>query len=133
MNERQEKLLNYLLKHDGYVSKEDICEALWELYPRYAEKSSDHTSGVFTRLSKDVRDLNNDFECKYIILSNQSGYKLAREQWQAKSYIGKSFARATRIYKRSRAMAEKVGLNMQVQMHDDGSLEVIEVFPDADH
>lgn len=115
MNLRQKRLYEYLLKQRGdfYISKEQICNDLFEEYPRHLEVNSEHNSNTFNILRHDVREINLS-DADKIIVSSRFGYKIGNEE-ESKKYIDSRFKTALRML--------KVTWNLKKKFQDNGQIK----------
>ena len=64
LTDRQKSLYEYLLNKSTttseFITKEDICKDLSELYPRHEEKTIEHNSSVFHWIRNDVARINDE-------------------------------------------------------------------------
>lgn len=119
MKYRQKRLYEFLLMNatDHFISKEQICNDLKDLYKRYDEKSSEHNSVAFNQIRNDVRFINKS-DVEKIIVSNKHGYKVATHD-EAVKFINCRFRRDLSSLKRSWKMQRKVEKNNQSILEDE--------------
>lgn len=126
LNERQKSLYKFLIDKattNEFISKEEICTSLSELYPRNEEKTNEHASSSFSRIRKDVRTINGSDAYK-IIVSNHKGYKVANEQ-EAIDYLDRRFKRDLQSLKINWNLRKKIGRDGQLTaISDDKWMEV---------
>ena len=129
LNERQKRLYKFLLDKsttNEYISKEEICTNLKELYPRNEEKTNEHSSSAFALIRKDVRAINSSDAYK-IVISSKKGYKIATEP-EAINYIERRFKRDLKSLKVNWNLKSKIGLNHQLTIKGDEVYKEIQTF-----
>lgn len=129
LNERQKSLYKFLIDKattNEFISKEEICTSLQELYPRNEEKTNEHASSSFSRIRKDVRTINGSDAYK-IIVSNHKGYKVANEQ-EAIDYLDRRFKRDLKSLKINWNLRNKINRNGQLTVTRDDFLNEIQTF-----
>lgn len=129
LNERQKRLYQFLLENsetNKFISKEEICTNLQELYPRHNENSTEHSSRAFALIRRDVRAINSSDVYK-IIASNKQGYKIATKA-EALAYVDKRFARDLKSLKLNWNLRNKLQRNGQIQIVGDDLYKEIRTF-----
>ena len=129
LNERQKRLYKFLLDKSAtneYISKEAICTALEELYPRNEEKTNEHSSAAFAMIRRDIRAINGSDAYK-IVASNKKGYKIATEK-EAQEYVDRRFKRDLSSLKINWNLKNKLARNGQVQIKGDDLYKEIKTF-----
>ena len=127
LNNRQKALYDFLYTSSEtspnyYFSKEELCVALHDFYPRHLESSSEHNSRSFCMLRKDVRTINFS-DVEKIIVSNKTGYKLATKE-EAEIYLKRKLKSSLVALKLYWKLKHKAELNRQL----DINLHEIETF-----
>lgn len=113
LNERQLALLNVLERMgDNYVYQIDIARALPQYYS-YSNEKAFHDSPARFTMTKDIREINKNYNCPKIILSNANGIKLANKN-EFKNAMQQEFGMIFRKLVRARIKKEKGGLNGQM-------------------
>lgn len=130
MNERQKRLLEFLKAGDPgrYISKEEICNSLKELYPRNLENTTEHNSTAFSCLREDIKTLRESYDCEYVIISSSRGYKVARNASEKNDYLERYQKKALRMLKRYWNLTDKASKNYQLKFDDEGNVEMLEVY-----
>lgn len=123
LTDRQKSLYEYLLNKSTttseFITKEDICKDLSELYPRHEEKTIEHNSSVFHWIRNDVARINDEPAGEYMIIaSNRTGYKIATKE-EAARYIQRRFKSHFKALKRTWALEKKAGLDGQVKLGEE--------------
>jgi len=117
LTERQKSLYEYLLEKStttsDFITKEEICKDLSELYPRHTEKNSEHNSSAYHWIRNDVARINDEDECM-IIAANRIGYKIANKE-EAERYIKRRFNAHFKALKRTWGLQKKAGLDGQMR------------------
>ena len=129
LNERQKRLYQFLLENsetNKFISKEEICTNLQELYPRHNENSTEHSSRAFALIRRDVRAINSSDVYK-IVASNNKGYKIASKK-EALNYVNRRFARDLRSLKINWNLKQKLERNGQIQIVGDDLYQEIKTF-----
>lgn len=135
MMERQEKLLEFLKAGDPgrYISKEEICNSLPELYPRYEENSTEHNSTTYSNIRKDIKQLRESYKNSVVIISNKNGYKLASNSEEKEEYLNRYLAKTLRMLKRYWKITNKAADNYQLKFDEQGNVKLVEVYSDQNH
>lgn len=133
INERQQTLLSYLITREEFTTKEQISKDLEKFYGNPLEGcKNEHTSPIYTKLSKDVRALNEAQEVPYMVQSSSEGYKVVINYTEADKLINRTFSEAFRKLKRAWGLTKKTSVNYQLKLKDDGELELVKTFPVED-
>jgi hypothetical protein len=132
LTSRQWKLHNYLLhsSKDTYISKEIICEALYQEYPRHLELLngvSQHNSSVFADLRKDFRAINRSEITQHLFVSSKYGYKVANEN-EAAYYIQHKYNNTLKTLKLISNMKNKISKDGQTRLVFNTESYIIEAF-----
>lgn len=115
ITERRKNLYEFLIDKahtNEFISKEEICRSLSELYPRHLENSNEHSSYAYAQIRNDVRELNRS-DVEYIIVSNPKGYKIANKE-EAIAFIKSRFKRDLSSLKIDWNLQRKVGMDGQM-------------------
>ena len=129
LNERQKRLYKFLIDNSTtnyFISKEEICTNLQELYPRHLEKTNEHSSCAYALIRKDIRAINSSDAYK-IVASNNKGYKIASRK-EALNYVNRRFARDLRSLKINWNLKQKLERNGQIQIVGDDLYQEIKTF-----
>lgn len=118
MNDRQKKLIAYLLDRDGFTSQDQIAEDLSD-YSLLKDKRT---------LRRDVREINSG-EFTKLIISNANGYKIATKE-EAQEYLDRKQKTALRMLKLYSTMRDKLGKDGQTKVNNAG--QIIELKPTCD-
>lgn len=129
LNNRQKGLYKYLLTKStstsDFISKEEICKDLEQLYPRSSEKRNEHNSTIYSWIRADIKAINDQPEGDYkIVASNKDGYKIANRE-EAEKYLSRRFKANLRALKRTNQMAKKLGLNGQFDILKDTEVRTV--------
>jgi len=133
LNDRQKKLYNFLIdesKRNEFISKEEICTVLNELYPRSSEITSEHNSKVFARIRNDIRAINSSDVYK-IVISSLKGYKIATKS-EAEDYISRRFERDLKSLRLNWILKGKMERDGQMFMREDGTYHEISTFAERE-
>jgi hypothetical protein len=77
MTERQQQLLNHLLKWSGALQGRDVIQAnLPHLYPSNGALNP-YNDSAFSNITQDIQAINDDDECEYFIISQPKGIRIA--------------------------------------------------------
>lgn len=131
LNERQKDLYKFLLEQSAtneYISKEEICTSLKELYPRNEEKTNEHSSSAFALIRKDIRAINGSDAYK-IVVSSKKGYKIADKK-EAMDFVNRRFKRDLKSLKVNWNLRNKLERNGQVHVVGDDMYHEIKTFMD---
>lgn len=125
LNDRQLDLYRYLLMQSTFKSKKEICKALPYDYPRHLENNNNegNKSVAYSKISADVRAINNSDEIENVIISNKKGFKIADYE-EAKKYIERRFKRDLRSLKLNWKLKKKVNIDGQLKFEDDDIKEI---------
>lgn len=129
LNQRQKKLYAFLLEKsttNRYISKEEICTALSELYPRNKERTSEHSSVAFGLIRKDIRAINGSDAYK-IVVSSKKGYKIATKQ-EALEFIDRRFKRDLKSLKINWNLKSKIANDGQYRISSEDMWEEVKTF-----
>lgn len=123
LNERQKSLYEYLLYKstttEEFISKESICKDLYQLYPRHAERTTEHNSTVFNCIRHDIATINDEPVGEYkIVAANSKGYRIANKE-EAEKYIQRRFKQNLKALKRTWALQKKAGLDGQMELGEE--------------
>lgn len=124
LTNEQRRLYEYFLENakDRYVSKDDICDTLCDIYPRYKEKASELYSSSYRQLRRDIRAINSS-DVENIIISDIKGYKVANED-EAIKFIERRIKRDCKSLKINWNLKRKIGNNGQFHFSDDTLKEI---------
>lgn len=130
---RQKRLYEYLRSkslENRYITKEEICTDLPELYDRESETASEHNSSAFARIREDATAINQS-DMGMIITSSRKGYKIGNQK-QTKSYLYRYQMKHLRGLKRYWKMLKKAQENGQLAMTEDGLVEIRRMLEELD-
>lgn len=134
LTSRQKGLYDYLQDKarttNAYISKKEIVKDLKELYPRYAETTSEHNSTAYSNIRDDVTMINQS-DTGMIVVSNHKGYKIGDAK-QTKAYLNRYKGRHLRGFKRFWKMLKKAQENGQLAMTEDGLVEMRRMLEELD-
>lgn len=113
---------------DQYTTLIDIAKALPEFYP-YTESKNFHDTIARQRITRDIRALNESDDIEKIIISTNSGVKIATEQ-EFSRCIGKEYAAVFRKLNRIRKKSAKASKDGQAvfNLSDFGSEEELKEY-----
>lgn len=133
LNHRQKSLYKYLQNkspENRFITKEEICADLPELYDRGNETTSEHNSNVYSKIREDVAMINQS-DMGMIITSSRKGYKIGNQK-QTKSYLNRYQMKHLRGLKRYWKMLKKAQENGQLAMTEDGLVEMRRMLEELD-
>lgn len=124
LTEDQRRLYAYFVENakDKYVSKDDVCDALCDIYPRCKEETSELYSTSYRQLRRDIRAINSS-DAENIIISDTNGYKVANEE-EAIKFIERRIKRDCKSLKINWNLKRKIGNNGQFHFSDDTLKEI---------
>lgn len=111
MNERQEKLYNYLKRKDYPVTQEQIARELPFDYQRHIERSSKANSTAFRLIRKDIHDIND--EMPMTIVHKDGGYKIASKE-EVEDFLERRLKNHKKQIAYDFRIMKKVGLHNQM-------------------
>lgn len=129
MFERKKALYNLLLDNigKGYLTRDEICNALPQFYPRYAENGIDkYASTAYNNMRADIDEMQRDYYFEKVIVSNGSSYKLAETPNEVENEISKIEYAGYRKLTKAASMRYKLQKDNQLK-DDEGNLRFVEV------
>ncbi len=131
LNPRQWTLYNLLKNNPDHKFKQsEIAAILPDLYDYDKDRKkgiSFHDSAARLLITKDIQIINRSTVIQKIIISDNSGVKLASKE-EFETYINRQFASIFRRLERTRIKARKGGLDGQYRFTFDSERETIEAF-----
>lgn len=132
LSPRQWALYRYLKeKGDTWTTQIDIAHELKEFYNTAFDNESFHDSPARLQMTADIRAINESGLIQKVIISSNSGIKIANET-EFKRYIQAEISAAVRKLNRARRKAAKGNLDGQMRFVLNSERDTIKAFLDSD-
>ena len=116
--ERQEALYAYLLaRRHQWTTMQDAVLGVG-IYPEYDNPADFHDSTARRWMTRDIQEINESLDFEKIILSGSEGIKLA-DRAEYERFLASEYAEIFRKLKRVRKLAQKGGLDRQMDLEGE--------------
>ena len=116
--ERQEALYAYLLaRGDAWISMKAVAFCT-KLYPEFKVSEDFHDTTARRWMTRDIQEINESLDFEKIILSGSEGIKLA-DRAEYERFLASEYAELFRKLKRVRKLAQKGGLDRQMDLEGE--------------